>query len=155
MKGELPTEVYAELLFKILGRPKRYRHAVNGYKHENPNASADEVREFSAQYYNQLCSTYPITDRIIHVLEEQVESLPEGPREVTRYMQGLVDGRPRGRHEVCQYIYNMETGEYGIPLGAVRDFEYVALRMLRHPSRSRRIIGTLGDMPADLRPEKI
>jgi RNA polymerase primary sigma factor len=79
----------------------------------------------------------PLEAATQQLLREQVDSVLESlngrERRVLELRFGLVDGRARTLEEVGR--------EFGVTRERVRQIEAIALRKLRHPSRSRKLRG--------------
>jgi RNA polymerase primary sigma factor len=77
----------------------------------------------------------PLEEATSRIMREQIESVLDSldgrERRVVRLRFGLDDGHPRTLEEVGR--------EFGLTRERVRQIESVALRKLRHPSRSRKL----------------
>jgi RNA polymerase primary sigma factor len=97
----------------------------------------DEEDALLGDFIEDTDAVAPLEAATNQLLREQVESVLDSltgrERRVLELRFGLVDGRARTLEEVGK--------EFGVTRERIRQLEALALRKLRHPSRSRKLRG--------------
>jgi len=142
----IPTDIDQEKIATYLGQPGDYlfpailMKAIEEGVFERRDAQLAEPEIISLSEAQQLRLTYDGEGEIIdevsrHLLREELEEVLETlkPREaeVLRLRFGLKDGQSRTLEEVA-WVFDVTRSQ-------IQQMEGKALRILRHPSRSRRL----------------
>ena len=141
---ELNREPTEEELSKKMGTSVEkirdiYKISQEPVSLEIPIGEEDDshLGDFIPDETNMSPEDYAVNELLKDEISEVLLTLTEREEKVIRLRFGLEDGRPRTLEEVGQL--------FGVTRERIRQIEAKALRILRHPSRSRKLKDYLGD----------